>query len=210
MSEGEETTTPVTSGETVPVTTGATTTPTKEETEETEPFLVPFGGAIAKVTMQMKGLTWGWFCPVTQETWSLTLGSQLESRYDASVGLSYIPEDAGVGVSHESVDTELFVETWLGLFRRGQDHLAQMIEALFEGLPQLVAEAVQREMRVRLLVPLIVQPQVPPLAPQLVPLPPQWVPGGRPLDRAPREPHCPTELLDATFDSTAEKLMFFM
>ncbi|KAL8186609.1 UNVERIFIED_CONTAM: hypothetical protein K2H54_000930 [Gekko kuhli] len=113
MSDGKEIITPVTSGENVPVTTGTMTPPTEEE----------------------EGPTWGWFHPVIQETWSLTLGTRRESRYDASRGPSYITEDAGMDASRESGDIDAFVETQLGLLKRWQDRLAQMIEASFEGLP---------------------------------------------------------------------------
>ncbi|KAL8220523.1 UNVERIFIED_CONTAM: hypothetical protein K2H54_048737 [Gekko kuhli] len=172
----------------------------EEEVGGTEQFPIPFGRATAKVTTQLKGPTWGRFHPVTQETWSLTSGTHRESCYDASGGLGYILEDAGVAAGHESEDTGDFVETRLGLLECKQDCLAQMIEASFEELPCLVAKAVQKELWGRQAAPLVVQPVVPPPAPQVVPSQLQQVPDSRAPDRAPHQVHCPTELLDATFD----------
>ncbi|KAL8178873.1 UNVERIFIED_CONTAM: hypothetical protein K2H54_057364, partial [Gekko kuhli] len=207
MSADEENTTPVTTGEMTPLTTGMTAIPSEEGAGGTKQFPIPFGGAEAKVTTQLKGPTWKQFRVVTQET--LTAGTHWENHYDASSGLGYIPEGTGAEAGHESRDTDTFVDTRLGLLERRQDCLAQMIKASLKGLPRLVAKVVQQELQARPVVPPVVQPVVPPLGPQWV-VPQPQVLDGRAPDLAPRQDHLPTELLDATFDGTPEKLAFFV
>ncbi|KAL8187066.1 UNVERIFIED_CONTAM: hypothetical protein K2H54_031611 [Gekko kuhli] len=131
MSKGKETTIPVTSGETVPVTMEATTTLLKEEVDEQFPLL--FGGATAKVTTQLKRLTWGRFHAGTQETWTLTPGPQQESQYDLTGGLGCLPEDTGADASRQDIDTDSFVETWLELL----EHDGMMVE-LHPGIRETV------------------------------------------------------------------------
>ncbi|KAL8190742.1 UNVERIFIED_CONTAM: hypothetical protein K2H54_059972 [Gekko kuhli] len=119
------------------------TTPLDEKVEGDKQFPVPFGGALAKMTTQMKVPTWGQFSTGTQETWPQALGTQRDRHYELTGRVSYLLEDAGERASSEAMDTERFMETRLDLLEHGQDRLAQMIEASLGNLPRLPPASVK-------------------------------------------------------------------
>ncbi|KAL8221560.1 UNVERIFIED_CONTAM: hypothetical protein K2H54_070032 [Gekko kuhli] len=198
----DEITIPVTRA-TTPTTTGLGATPNMEGAGDTSMVPKYFGGAMAKATTQISGLSWGRFSVDTQETRSLTTPMHHQgSWYESSSRMGAILEDPGPGPGQEIEIPKYFQDTGLGILERSYDHIMQTVETAIASIPRLVGEAIQRE--------LWAQPVGPPAGPSggFPTMPPVGLPAAPPS--GPFQGHQPPELLDTMFDGTPKKLAFFV
>ncbi|KAL8206973.1 UNVERIFIED_CONTAM: hypothetical protein K2H54_038239 [Gekko kuhli] len=158
MSREEEIEIPVTTGEMIPVTTGTGATPCEVE-EDGAPVL--FGGMMPKITMQLKGSTWGRFSMITQETWSMTPILKRGSWYESYGRMGTLLGTMETETRREGEPPEYFLDSRLGILEQGYDQLMQTIENALANIPRLMGDAVQRELQARPVAALVVPQAVP-------------------------------------------------
>ncbi|KAL8202983.1 UNVERIFIED_CONTAM: hypothetical protein K2H54_034066 [Gekko kuhli] len=142
MSEEEEINVSVSTGETAPVSSGTETVLSDQGAGEMDTVPNLFGGTHAMITTRQMGPRWDQFSMDTHETWT-----HRGSRYETSGGMGTILEDPGTDAGQDSETLEYFLDTRLGILERGYDRIMQMVKNSLANIPELVGDAIQRELQ---------------------------------------------------------------